>query len=141
MSPIKPVPEEGLFSRELGQEERTAERMLDLAARIGRMIEVLPDTRMARHLAAQLVRSATFPGAHFEEALAAENRADYIHRIGLSQKELRETCYWLRLVVRSELMPEARVIMLIDECRDLLTALTQAIAVAKDRATKGKPLK
>jgi four helix bundle protein len=50
-------------------------------------------------LVRQLIRSGTSVGANVEEAQAAQSRADFIHKIEIALKELRETRYWLRLLV------------------------------------------
>jgi four helix bundle protein len=75
-----------------------AERLLGLGARIVRLTRVLPKDAASRHITLQVVRSATSGGANYEEARAAESRADFAHKIGISAKELRETIYWLRLI-------------------------------------------
>jgi four helix bundle protein len=49
-----------------------------------------------RHIALQLVRSSTSPAANYGEARAAESRRDFIHKMQICLKELRETAVWLR---------------------------------------------
>ena len=71
--------------------EELSERLLDLAVRISNIVEALPDTRLGRHVAGQLIRCGTSPGPNYEEACAAESRADFIHKIKVVLKELRET--------------------------------------------------
>jgi len=68
-----------------------AERLLDFTARAGKAIDALPETRLARHIAGQLVRSATSPAASYEEGCAAESRADFVHKLSICLKELRES--------------------------------------------------
>src|SRR5438552_11872887 len=75
-----------------------AERLLKLGANSLRVAERLPRKTGGRHIAAQLVRSGTAGGAIYEEARAAESRADFIHKIRIAAKEVRETLYWLKLV-------------------------------------------
>ena len=57
--------------------DELSERLLDFAARIGKLVDALPDTRLGRHIAGQLVRCGTSPAPNYEEACAAESRADF----------------------------------------------------------------
>src|SRR5207249_3887838 len=76
------------------------ERLLDFAARIIRLVESLPKTRAGNHIAGQLLRSGTAPLPNHGEAEAAESRQDFVHKLRICLKELRETKRWLRLVQR-----------------------------------------
>jgi four helix bundle protein len=80
------------------------ERLINFAARVGK-----PDTRMGRHIGGQLVRSGTSPAPNYEEACAAESRADFVHKLSISLKELRESRCWIRLIIKTEMLPEHRM--------------------------------
>src|SRR4051812_17855116 len=80
------------------------ERLLEFAARAGKVVDALPDSRLGRHVAGQLVRCGTSPAPNYAEACAAESRADFIHKLGIVLKELRESRVWLRLAVKSQLL-------------------------------------
>ena len=71
--------------------EDLEDRLLDFAARVGKLVEALPDTRLGRHVAGQLVRSGTSPAPNYAEACAAESKKDFIHKLGIALKELRES--------------------------------------------------
>src|SRR5947209_2767044 len=73
------------------------ERILEFAARVGKLVDALPDTRMGRHVAGQLVRCGTSPVGNYSEACGAESRRDFVHKLGITLKELRESNGWLRL--------------------------------------------
>ena len=92
------------------------ERLLDFAVRVGKAIDALPETRLGRHIAGQLVRSGTSPAPNYAEACAAESKKDFIHKLSIVLKELRESSIWIRLIVRSTLLPEQRLELLRDEC-------------------------
>src|SRR6476646_8980040 len=113
--------------------EELAERLINFAARIGKVVDALPDTRMGRHIAGQLVRCGTSPAPNYEEACAAESRADFIHKLMVALKELRESRCWLRLIVRSDLLPEQRMGELLAECIELCNILGQSVVTAKSR--------
>jgi four helix bundle protein len=110
------------------------ERMLDFAARVGKVVDALPDTRLGRHVAGQLVRCGTSPAPNYAEACAAESRADFIHKLGIVFKELRETRIWLRLSVKSPLLPRKRLEPLIDEAMQLMNIIAKSIVTAKSNA-------
>ena len=112
------------------------ERMLDFAARVGKVVDALPETRMGRHIAGQLVRSGTSPSPNYAEACACESRADFIHKLGIVLKELRESRNWLRLIVKTELMPPERLTELLDECNQLCNIIAQSIVTAKGNKNK-----
>ena len=83
--------------------EEMEERFLDFAARVCAVIESLPDSKTGRHIAGQLIRSGTSPAPNYAEACAAESRNDFIHKLGIALKELRET-----LIQRSQAAVERR---------------------------------
>jgi four helix bundle protein len=85
------------------------ERLIDFAARVGRVVDALPDTRMGRHVGGQLVRSGTSPAPNYEEGCAAESRADFVHKLSICLKELRESRTWIRLIIKTEMLPEQRL--------------------------------
>ena len=76
------------------------ERLLDYAAEIIRLVEHLPQTRAGNHIANQLLRSGTSPLPNHGEAQAAESKKDFVHKMSICLKELRETRRWLRLTLR-----------------------------------------
>src|SRR3989337_4495674 len=70
-------------------------RLIDFAVRIIRTAESLPKTRAGNHIAWQLIRCGTSPAPNYGEAQSAESRSDFIHKMKVSLKELRETRIWL----------------------------------------------
>ena len=112
------------------------ERLINFAARVGKVVDALPDTRMGRHIGGQLVRSGTSPAPNYEEACAAESRADFVHKLSISLKELRESRCWIRLIIKTEMLPEHRMSELFDECNQLCNIIAQSIVTAKKRRDK-----
>ena len=113
------------------------ERLLDFAARVGLVVNALPRTRLGRHVASQLVRCGISPLPNYEEACAAESRADFIHKLRICLKETRETRSWIRLIIRAKLLPEKQMAQLLDESTQLCNILGQSILTA----TQNKRLK
>lgn len=107
-----------------------ADRLLDFAARVGKVVDALPKRRLANHAANQLVRCGRAPGSHYEEACGAESRSDFIHKLWLALKELRESSYWLRLIERSQLLSQTKLARIIDGCEQLSGIIGKSIATA-----------
>ena len=115
--------------------EELSDRLIDFAARAGKVVDALPDTRLGRHIAGQLVRCGTSPAPNYEEGCAAESRADFIHKLQIALKELRESRCWLRLIIKAELLPGQRLAELLDECRQLGNIIGQSVVTAKGNKT------
>ncbi len=112
--------------------DELSERLLHFAARIGKVVDALPDTRLGRHIAGQLVRCGTSPAPNYEEARAAESLADFIHKLKIVLKELRESVCWLRMIIVTELLPEHRLTDLVDEGSQLCKIIAKSIVTAKE---------
>ena len=107
------------------------ERLLDYAAWIIRTVEQLPATRTGNHVAGQLLRSGTSPLPNHGEAQAAESRNDFIHKLRISLKELRETHRWLRLIKRVPLVtPAVKVDPILSETEQLIRIFVASIRTA-----------
>ena len=108
------------------------ERLLDYAARIVRLSETLPTTSAGRHISGQVLRSGTSPMAQHGEAQAAESRKDFVHKMKISLKELRETHRWLRLVQRVPLIKTCELLEpLIGETDELIRIFAASIKTAQ----------
>ena len=104
-----------------------SERLWNLAARIGKVVDALPDTRLGRHVAGQLIRSGTSSAPNYDESGAAESRDDFVHKLSIALKELRETRGWLRFIDRTELITDARMTEIIDEADQLARILGKSL--------------
>src|SRR5690349_99560 len=100
--------------------DELSDRLLDFAARVGKVVDALPETRLGRHVAGQLVRCGTSPAPNYDEGCAAESRPDFVHKLGIVHKELRESRCWLRLIIRARLQPDRRVVPLLGESEELV---------------------
>src|SRR6266436_5898279 len=96
--------------------DELSDRLWKFSARIGKVVDALPDTRLGRHVAGQLVRCGTASGPNYDEGCAAESRADFSHKLSIALKELKETRGWLRFISIAELLSEKRMGGLLDEC-------------------------
>jgi four helix bundle protein len=114
--------------------EELSERLLRFAARCGKVTDALPNRRLGRHIASQLVRSGTSPVANYEEACAAESPKDFVHKLAVVLKELRESRVWVRLIVTAQLLEAQRLGDLADEATQLCNIIGKSIGTAKKNA-------
>jgi four helix bundle protein len=110
------------------------ERLLEYAARVIRLVEQLPNNRTGNHVAGQLLRSGTSPLPNHGEAQAAESRRDFIHKMKICHKELRESRRWLRLVQRVPLLAPKLVQPLVDETEELVRIFAASLRTAASRS-------
>lgn len=115
--------------------EDIAERLLLFAVRVLRLVRTLRSDAVGRHVARQLLRSATGGGSNYEEARSAESRADFVHKVSIAAKELRESQYWLHLISRAGLASRGALAPLITEAGELLAILTASANTAKRSST------
>jgi four helix bundle protein len=114
--------------------EEFSERLWEFAARVGKVVDTLPDTRLGRHVAGQLVRCGTSSAPNYDEARSAESRDDFTHKLSIATKEMRETFGWLRFTVRAGLLPAVKVEVIADESEQLLKMLTRSVHTARQLA-------
>ncbi len=113
--------------------DELSDRLWKFAARIGKVVNALPDTRLGRHVAGQLVRCGTAPGPNYDEGCAAESRADFAHKLSIALKELKETRGWLKFCIIAELLNEKRITPLLDEGEQLIRIVASSIITAKGK--------
>ena len=98
--------------------------------RVIRLVDALPATRAGRHVADQLLRCGTSPLANHGELQAAESRKDFVHKLGICLKEIREARRWLRLIHRVPLLPPAKIEPLLSETESLVKIFAASIRTA-----------
>ncbi len=113
------------------------DRLIDFAVRVIRTSESLPKSKIGKHIAGQLVRSGTSPASNYGEAQSAESRSDFIHKMKISLKELRETRIWLLMIIRADLIkPALKLKSLIDENNQLISIFVKSVSTAKQNLNK-----
>jgi four helix bundle protein len=110
-----------------------SDRLLDFVVRVIKLAEALPKTPTSRHVGGEMVRACSSSGANYEEACGAESRSDFIHKMSIVLKELKETRFWLRVVHRAEMVESSRANPLTDECEQLCAIIARSILTAKRR--------
>ena len=110
------------------------DRLLEYAIRLIRLVDALPATRAGRHVADQLLRCGTSPLANHGELQRAESRKDFIHKLGICLKEIREARRWLRLIHRVPLVAAPKIEPLLDEPEALIKIFVASIRTAEKNA-------
>ena len=109
------------------------ERLLDFAVRIIEIVEALPNTRTGNHIAGQLLRCGTSAAPNYGEAQSAESRKDFVHKMKICLKELRETNVWVKIVQRRDLFKrKGELEALIGECNELISIFVKSIKTARN---------
>ena len=124
----------------MSNEEKTydlEDRLIDFAVRIIQVAESLPKTRVGNHIGGQLIRCGTSPAPNYGEAQSAESPSDFIHKMKVGLKELRETKVWLLMIVKANLIrPASKLDPLIDENNQLISIFVTSINTARKNKKK-----
>jgi four helix bundle protein len=106
-------------------------RLIDFAVEIIILAESLPKTRTGNHIAGQILRSGTSPAPNYGEAHGAESNQDFIHKMKVCLKELRETRVWLIMITKAMLKPENEIDFLLKENVELVSIFVASIKTAQ----------
>ena len=124
----------------MSKETRTfdlEDRLIDFTVRIIRTAESLPKTKVGNHIAGQLIRCGTSPAPNYGEAQSAESRSDFIHKMKVCLKELRETRVWLLMIVNAKLIKQvSKLEPLIKENNELISIFVTSIETARKNIIK-----
>jgi four helix bundle protein len=111
------------------------ERLLEFASAVIDLSEKLPDSRAGNHVAGQILRSGTSPFPNHGEAESAESRDDFIHKLKICLKELRETRRWARLIQRKGWAKnESTLLFVLSELDELIRIFMSSIRTAQQNA-------
>jgi len=106
-------------------------RLIDFAVKVLNLVEQLPKGYAATHLGSQLVRSGTSPALNYGEAQAAESTKDFIHKMKICLKELRESSICLKIIKRKPFLEAEIVDPTLKECGELVAIFTKSVKTAK----------
>jgi len=109
-------------------------RLLDFTCAVMEAVESLVDGRAGNHVGGQLIRCGTSPVANYAEAQSAESRRDFVHKLKVVLKELRETRVWLLIVHRRKLSGEPDLVAeCLAECVELIRIFRASIDTAQSK--------
>ena len=116
-----------------GKGDQLSERLLDFVVKNIRVADGLPKTISGRHIGSQLTRAGTSCGSNYEEGCGAESRSDFIHKMSIVLKELKESRLWLRLIHRTQMLSQKDILPVIGECEELCAVIGKSVSTAKKR--------
>lgn len=116
--------------------------MLEFAVRVIRVTESMNKSHAGVHVADQLLRAGTSPYGNHGEAEGAESRQDFVHKLKICYKELREARRWLRLVQRTPLVAKPELLTdILQESDELIRIFAASIRTAKSNGSNGSAVK
>jgi len=133
--------QEAAIAMEIKQERSfdLENRLIDFAVNVLRFAEVIQTTKSGSHLSSQLVRCGTSPALNYGEAQSAESRSDFIHKLRIILKELRETRIAIKIILRtSPGEHENASKALIEECDQLISIFVKSLRTAEANRAKEK---
>lgn len=117
------------------------ERLINFAILIIDLVGKLPNNYTGRHFGNQLLRSGSSPALNYGEAQAAESDADFIHKMKVCLKELRESQICLKIIKRKPLLVHEIVDKTLKESGELVAIFTSSITTTETRINQEKTKK
>ena len=115
------------------------DRLIDFVLQIDDIVEELPNTKLGNYIAGQIIRSGTSPALNYGEAMGAESSKDFIHKMKVVLKELRETFVCLKIIKRKPLIePNDELESVYNENNELISIFVKSIQTAKNNENKKK---
>jgi four helix bundle protein len=115
-------------------------RLLVYAARVIRLVDEMPNTRANNHISRQLLRAGTSPLPNHGEAQSAESRADFVHKLKICLKELRESHRWLKLILPAKLTKNPDTARELEiETEELIRIFVKSVATARRKDQSWTP--
>jgi four helix bundle protein len=112
------------------------EKSFRFAVRTINLFKALISERKEFIISKQVLRSGTSVGANVREALNAESPADFVHKLGIAQKECDETCYWLELLYETGYINEPEFNSIYSDATELLKIIRSIILSTKSNNDK-----
>jgi four helix bundle protein len=113
------------------------ERLIEFSVLIIEIVNEMPNTKAGNHLSNQLVRSGTSPALNYGEAQSGESRKDFIHKIKIVLKELRETLICLKIIQRTKLYKtEKKILAVLKECDELVSIFVKSVETAQKNVNR-----
>lgn len=108
------------------------ERFIDYTIRISNVVDEIDNSKLGNHIAGQLIRSGSSPALNYGEAQSAESRKDFVHKMKIILKELKESRVCLKIVERKPLIPDTKKLFsVMKETEELIAITYKSIETAK----------
>ena len=109
-------------------------RTKQFSLRVVRMTQAIGRGREADVIARQVLRSGTSVGANYRAACRARSTEDMIAKLKIVEEEADESMYWMELLVESNIMPEKRLLPLMEECNQILAMVVASVLTLRKKA-------
>jgi len=107
------------------------ERLINFAVSIIDITNSIPKTYAGVHLSKQLIRSGTSPALNYAEAQSGESRKDFIHKIKIVLKELRETLVNLKIIKKAKIYEDLKIELVLNESNELISIFVKSVETAQ----------
>ena len=114
-------------------EQEFKDRTKQIALRIIRLVESLPDSNTAQIIGKQLLRSATSVGANYRAACRGKSTADILHKLAIVEEEADESLYWLELLIESEIVTEKKLSVLTSDISEIVAMTVSSIKTLRSK--------
>jgi four helix bundle protein len=111
--------------------EEMKKRTKEFAKRVIHCCRKLPTTEEARLIRNQLFRSGTAVGSNYRAACRGRSKADFISKLGIVLEEADETCYWMEILMETEIVKEKLLAPLLQEANELVSIFVASVKTAK----------
>jgi len=110
------------------------DRLVNFSCRMIDVVEALPDSRAGNYIAGQLIKSCNSPAFNYGEVQAAESRSDFIHKMKIVLKELKECRVALKIIYKKEMIkPVQKLKEIFEETEELIAIIAKGIVTAKNK--------
>jgi four helix bundle protein len=113
------------------------DRFIDYTIRISNVVDIIDSSRLGIHIAGQLIRSGSSPALNYGEAQSAESRRDFVHKLKVILKELKESRICLKIIERKPLIQNVKKLgSIMKETEELIAIIYKSIETAKSNMKK-----
>lgn len=125
----------------MAKKDEILDKCIAFSVRINKLRKYLREQQHEYNNSDQIQRSGTSIGANYSEACCAESKVDFIHKLGIAQKEAKETHYWLRVLYGSEFINKEMFESLINDLDELQRIITASIKTVKAQLNQQSSIK
>jgi four helix bundle protein len=113
--------------------EQLKRRTKQFGLRTIRLVQALPNGKVADVVGRQLLRAATSVGANYRSALRGRSTAEFLSRLGVVEEEIDESLYWMEMLVEAGLIGQQRLTALMKEANEIASIIVAAIKTTRSR--------
>ena len=114
-------------------EQEVKHRIKQIALRVIRLVEFLPNTNSAQTIGKQLLRSATSVGANYRAACRGKSTEDVLHKLAMVEEEADESLYWLELLIESEIVSANKLSILMSDINEIVAITVSSIKTLRSK--------